>query len=111
MKALQNALLIGLTLLAVAPVLAEENEAAKKDLALLQGEWSMVSGSADGQPMPDDMRKQMRRVCKGDEATTPMGTRGFLKAKLTLDPAQQPKTLDYQMAKRFTQCKTQLEIY
>jgi hypothetical protein len=28
----------------------------------------MISGSADGQPLPDEMRKQMRRVCQGDEA-------------------------------------------
>ena len=111
MKTLPHALLIGFTVLAFAPVLAEENEAVKKDLAALQGEWSMVSGSADGQPMPDDMRKQMKRVCKGDETTTTMAGKVFIKAKITLDPSKKPKTIDYQMSEGFTKGKTQLGIY
>lgn len=68
MKKIRIAVLTGLAAVSVAWV--GENEAVKKDLALLQGEWSMVSGSADGQPMPDQMLKQMKRVCKGDETTT-----------------------------------------
>ena len=58
MKMIRIAVLIGLA--AVSSACAEENEAVKKDLALMQGEWSMVSGSADGQAMPDQMRKQMK---------------------------------------------------
>ena len=72
MKIIQSLFLIGLTAVTMSSAWAEENEAVKKDLALLQGEWSMVSGSADGQPMPETMLKQMKRVCKGDEATTTM---------------------------------------
>jgi uncharacterized protein (TIGR03067 family) len=71
----------------------------------------MVSGSADGQPTPDSMRKQMKRVCKGDETTTTMGGQIFLKAKITLDPSKQPKTIDYQMTDGFSKSKTQLGIY
>jgi uncharacterized protein (TIGR03067 family) len=111
MKTLKNALMIGFTIVALTPVRAEENEAVKKDLAALQGEWTMVSGSADGQAMPDDVRKQMKRVCKGDETTTTMGDRVFLKAKITLDPSKKPKTIDYQMTDGFTKGKTQLGIY
>jgi uncharacterized protein (TIGR03067 family) len=80
-------------------------------MAQLQGEWSMVSGSADGQPMPDELRKQMKRVCKGDETTTTMGGRMFIKAKITIDPSKKPKTIDYQMTDGFTKGKTQLGIY
>jgi len=111
MKTLRNALLIGLTAFAISQVQAEDSEATKKDMAQLQGEWSMVSGSADGQPMPADMLKQMKRVCKGDEATTMMGTQVFLKAKITIDPSKKPKTIDYQMTDGFTKGKTQLGIY
>src|SRR5438445_1018309 len=109
MRMIRIAVLIGLT--AVSSAWAEENEAVKRDLALLQGEWSMVSGSADGQPMPDEMRKQMKRVCKGDETTTTMGGQVFLKAKITIGPSQKPKTIDYQMIEGFTKGKTQLGIY
>ena len=111
MKTLRNALLIGFTIAAFAPVLADDSDAVKKDLAALQGEWSMVSGSADGQSMPDETRKQMKRVCKGDETTTTMAGQVYLKAKITLDPSKKPKTIDYQMTDGFTKGKTQLGIY
>jgi uncharacterized protein (TIGR03067 family) len=80
-------------------------------MAKLQGDWTMVSGSADGQPMPDEMRKQMKRVCKGDETTTTMGGRVFFTAKITIDPSKTPKTIDYQMTEGFTKGKRQLGIY
>jgi len=111
MKAIRNTLLIGLAALAISFVWAEENQAVKQDLAKLQGEWTMVSGSADGQPMPDDMLKQMKRVCKGDETTATMGGQLFIKAKITLDPSKTPKTIDYVMLDGFTKGKTQLGIY
>ena len=83
----------------------------KKDLAQMQGEWSMVSGSADGQPMPEESRKQMKRVCKGGETTTTMGGQIFIKAKFTLDPTKKPKAIDYQMTDGLTKGKKQLGIY
>jgi len=110
MKTMQNALLIAFATLAFTPAWAEE-PAVKKDMGALQGEWSMVSGSADGQPMPDEMRTQMKRVCKGDEATVTMGPRVFLKAKFTIDPSKKPKTIDYQMIEGVTKGNTQVGIY
>ena len=110
MKTLRIVILIALTAVSISPA-AEESEAVKKDMALLQGEWSMVSGSADGQPMPEQMRKQMKRVCKGDEATTTMGSQTFMKAKITIDPSKKPKTIDYLMTDGFTKGKKQLGIY
>ena len=104
-------LLIWLAAATFAPVWADENEAVKKDLAQLQGEWVMVSGSADGQPMPEQMLKQMKRVCKGDETTTTMAGRLYFKAKISLDPSKKPKTIDYQMTEGLTKGKTQLGIY
>jgi uncharacterized protein (TIGR03067 family) len=108
---MRTALLIGLIAAAISAVCAADNEAVKKDLAQLQGEWTMVSGSADGQPMPDEMLKEMKRVCKGDETTTTMNGQIFIKAKITLDPSKKPKTIDYQMIEGFTKGKTQLGIY
>ena len=98
MKTIGIAFIVGLAAVTISPAWAAENEAAKKDLAALQGEWSMVSGSADGQPMPDEMLKQMKRICKGDETTTTMAGQLFIKAKITLDPSKKPKTIDYQMS-------------
>src|SRR5436309_2876477 len=111
MKSMRTILVIGTAAVALAAAWAEENEAVKKDLAQLQGEWVMVSGSADGQPMPEDMLKQMKRVCKGDEITVTMGGQLYLKAKINLDPSKKPKTIDYQMTGGPTNGKTQLGIY
>ena len=109
MKTIQIAVL--LALVAGSPAWAQDKDAVKKDLARLQGEWSMVSGSADGQPMPEDMRKQMKRVCKGDETITTMGGQTFLKARFNIDPSKSPKTIDYEMTDGVTRGRKQLGIY
>jgi len=112
MKNIQNLFLIAFAAAtAISPAWAGENEAVTKDLARLQGEWSMVSGSADGQPMPAEMREQMKRVCNGDETTTTMGGQVFMKARITIDASKTPKTIDYQMTDGFTKGKKQLGIY
>ena len=112
MKTLRYTLLIiGLGTFFVSQARAEDSEATKKEMTQLQGEWSMVSGSANGQPMPDEMRKQMKRVCKGDEATTMMGTMVYFKARIAIDPSKTPKSIDYVMTEGVTKGKTQLGIY
>lgn len=111
MKTVRNLSLIGLAALTLSLAGAGENQAVQQDLVRLQGEWTMVSGSANGKPMPDEMRKQMKRVCRGDETTTTMAGQIYFKAKFTIGPAQKPKTIDYQMTEGATKGKTQLGIY
>jgi uncharacterized protein (TIGR03067 family) len=111
MKTLQTAFLIGLAAVATSTDCAEDSDAAKKDMAQLQGEWSMVSGSADGNAMPDAMRETAKRVCKGDETTVTIGAQLLLKAKFTIDPTRKPKTIDYQMIEGPTKGKRQVGIY
>ena len=111
MKTITVLLLIGLTFVSATFAIAQETNAIKKDMAALQGEWSMASGSADGQPMPEEIRTQMKRVCKRDEVTVTMGTQTFLKAKITIDPSSKPKAIDYDMTEGFTKGKKQLGIY
>lgn len=125
MNTVRRIFLAGIVAAAISLAIAADDKAVKKDagqllesrktwrqdVTLLQGEWTMVSGSSDGQPMTDEMRKQMKRVCKGDELTVTMGERLFFKAKITLDPSKKPKTMDYQMTDGYTKGKTQLGIY
>jgi uncharacterized protein (TIGR03067 family) len=111
MKTLPTAFLIGMAAVAMSTPLAADNEAVKKDMAQLQGEWSMVSGSADGNPMPDAMRESAKRVCKGDETTVTIGAQLIMKAKFTIDPSRKPKIIDYQMIEGPTKGKKQLGIY
>lgn len=111
MKTIRIVFISALALVALAPAWGAENEAVKRDMALMQGEWSMVSGSADGMSMPDDMRQQMKRVCKGDEATTTMSGRVYFQAKFTIDPSKNPKTIDYAVTAGPTKGEKQLGIY
>jgi uncharacterized protein (TIGR03067 family) len=111
MRTIKTAFLIGLAVMTISSLSAADDQAVKKDMAQLQGEWTMVSGSADGQPMPDRMLKQMKRICKGDETTTTMAGQTYMKAKITIDPSRKPKAIDYQMLDGFTKGKTQLGIY
>jgi uncharacterized protein (TIGR03067 family) len=90
---------------------AADSEAAKKDLSQLQGEWTMVSSSADGQAMPDPMVKQMKRVCKGDELIVTMSGNTYFKARITIDPSKTPRTIDYAMTEGLTKGKQQFGIY
>ena len=78
MKTLQKTILIALALAALTPVRADQDELVKSELKALGGEWTMVSGSADGQSMSEDMRKQMKRVCQGDELSVTMGAQIFV---------------------------------
>src|SRR5437899_12341822 len=98
MNRLPTAFLIGLVAVAMSTAWAEDTEAIKKDISQLEGEWSMVSGSADGNPMPDAMRESAKRVCKGDETTVMIGAQLLMKAKFAIDPSRQPKTIAYQMS-------------
>ena len=89
----------------------EQSEQVKKEMALLQGEWSMVSGEIDGKAMPDEFLKGAKRVAKGDETTVVIAGQVFMKATFTIDPAKKPKTIDYAMTDGFSKGKKQLGIY
>ena len=111
MKTIRTTLLIALAVTAISLAWAEGNEAIKKDIALLQGEWLMVSGTADGFPIPSDMIPNSRRVCKGDELTATVGGQLVMKAKITIDPSKKPKTIDYDVVDGPTKGRTHLGIY
>jgi len=76
------AMLIAVVVL-VAPARAED--AVKKEMAQLDGDWSMVSGQANGIPLPKDL--------------------------VAGDPTKKPKAIDYMMTEGPTKGKTHLGIY
>jgi uncharacterized protein (TIGR03067 family) len=81
------------------------------DLEKLQGEWSMVSGVTDGEPIPDYVRKSAKRVCKGNQIAATAGGQLILKATITLDSTKSPKTIDYDVTDGPNKGKKQLGIY
>jgi uncharacterized protein (TIGR03067 family) len=90
---------------------AAAQDAAPKDMAALEGEWSMVSGEADGIAMPDELVKTGKRVAKDGVTTISVGGSVYFKAKFTIDPAKKPKAIEYAMTEGPTKGKTQLGIY
>jgi len=89
----------------------EESDAAKADIAKMQGAWKMVSGSADGVAMPAELLATAKRVCKGNETTVTLGETLILQATFTVDPTKVPKTIDYKATDGPTKGKTHLGIY
>jgi uncharacterized protein (TIGR03067 family) len=84
---------------------------AKKELALLDGEWSMVTGERDGQELPEAFVKSGKRVAREGETTVTFGDMLFMKARVAIDPGKKPKTIDYAVSDGLAKGKTQLGIY
>ena len=78
-----------------APTPMPDDGAVTNDLARIQGTWTMVSGERDGQGFPAEYLSNSERVVKGDETTVTVRGQLFMKAKFTLDPFKNPKTIDY----------------
>jgi uncharacterized protein (TIGR03067 family) len=98
MKTLHLLLLLGFLANTPDNLGANPNEAAeKKALAQLQGTWSLVSASADGEAMPESMVKEMKRTLHGNELRVTRSGQVFFKAKVILDATKTPKTIDYEM--------------
>jgi hypothetical protein len=82
----------GLFAIGVCLLLAADGaeDAVKKELAAMDGEWYMVSAEREGRTLP------------GSYGRT---------AKVSVDPSKTPKTIDYAVAEGQFQGQTQLGIY
>ena len=91
---------------------AEPPDAVKQEMTKLEGEFTMVSGERDGQPVPDVYIKTGKRESKDGETTITVNGQLFMKAKYTVDPSKKPKTIDYTVTNDGPQKgKTVLGIY
>jgi uncharacterized protein (TIGR03067 family) len=106
---MRTILAVSATLVLVAVSSAED--AVKKEMAQLEGDWSMVSGEANGQALPKEFVEGGKRVAKGGETAITIGGRVYFKATFTIDPSKKPKNIDYVMTEGPTKGKTHLGIY
>ena len=90
---------------------AQESDENKADVAKMHGEWSMVSGSADGFPFPDEILPNAKRVCRGNETTVTIGPQLVMQATFAVDATKKPKTIDYKATDGPTKGKSHLGIY
>jgi uncharacterized protein (TIGR03067 family) len=90
------------------------DEAAKKDLEKLQGDWVMESSERDGKKLTDAQVKGYSRNINGKSYTVTIeNEEGFheLAGTITLDPTQKPKTIDAQMTNGSMKGQTMFGIY
>jgi len=86
-------------------------DAANKEMAQLEGQWSMVSGESNGFSMPKETVQSGKRKAKDGETTITIGGQTYFKAKYTIDATKKPKAIDYMMTEGPTKGKTHLGIY
>ncbi len=79
--------------LAVAAEPARDN-ATKSDTKMFEGTWKVVSVEADGKKMPADQYKGLRMVVHGNKYTVRQGDKVRERGTFTVDPSQNPKTID-----------------
>jgi len=89
----------------------DAQDAIKKEMKQLEGEWSMMSGEANGFSMPKETVDRGKRVAKNGETTITIGGQVYFKAKISIDPSKKPKAIDYAMTEGPTKGKTHLGIY
>lgn len=70
-----------------------ESGGAKADAKKMQGEWTVEKFDREGKAFPEDRRKQMTFVVKGDKMMFKVGDRDEV-SEFTLDPSQKPATID-----------------
>ena len=97
--------------LAVCLACGADSDAVKKDMAALDGGWTMVSGERDGGALDQERVKSAKRVSKDGETSVSFGDQLLMKAKFTVDPSKDPKTIDYDMTEGTNKGKKQLGIY
>jgi uncharacterized protein (TIGR03067 family) len=66
----------------------------KKDMDKFQGEWMVASSERNGEKVPEDEVKSLRRTVKGDEFTVTRDGETLIKGKFKLDATKKPKTID-----------------
>jgi uncharacterized protein (TIGR03067 family) len=84
-----------LTLTAGLLVAAEPaDDAGKKDLERMQGDWAVHSMTRDGQPLPDDDAQSLFRTVKGDGYTIFRFDKAIGRGTVKLDATKTPRAID-----------------
>jgi uncharacterized protein (TIGR03067 family) len=103
-----------LVVIAVGFLLAADqpaDDATKKDLEQMQGDWAAVSFVRDGQPLPDDDAQALFRTVKDNQYTVYEYRKVIGKGTLKLDATKKPKTIDALPANAKDPTKPMLGIY
>jgi uncharacterized protein (TIGR03067 family) len=72
-------------------------DAAKKDQEKLQGDWVLASGERDGEQLPEDLIKSLKRTVTGDKSVVTRDGQAVATGTFTLDPSKKPKAIDFKL--------------
>jgi len=72
---------------------AKNDDAAKKELKDLSGNYVMVSGESKAEKLPEESIKEAKLVMEGDKYTANFGS-GTVKGTLKIYPTKAPKEID-----------------
>lgn len=70
-------------------------DAGKKDLAMMQGDWNMVSMVRDGKPIPDADVRATSRTVQGNQYRVLRSGNVIGKGTFKIDATKKPKTIDF----------------
>lgn len=97
---------------AARPAASIDEEAARNGSPTeIEGEWAMLSGVFNGQPLQPDWVKFCKRVTRGNVTTVVAGPQTMLKARFTLDTSKMPNAIDYVNLHGSNKNKSQLGIF
>jgi uncharacterized protein (TIGR03067 family) len=88
-----------------------KEDANKKDLEKMQGDWACVSAVMDGQKFSDDDAQSFFRTVKGDEYSLSLFTKTLEKGTFKIDATKKPKTMDGYPSYLKDKSKPNLGIY
>jgi uncharacterized protein (TIGR03067 family) len=69
-------------------------DANRKDLERLQGDWQAVSMTIDGMPLPDDDAQALFRTIKGKQYTVFHFSKQLGRGTFTIDASARPRRID-----------------
>lgn len=72
----------------------EDKKTVADDLKKTEGTWTLVSGEADGKPLPEAEVKSAKLTIVGDAYTVDLGAAGVKKGTQKLDATKSPKQID-----------------
>jgi uncharacterized protein (TIGR03067 family) len=93
MKRLATVLALALAL--AAPAEEKKEDASKKDLKAMQGDWAGDSFKRDGMAFPDDDAQALFRTVKGDRYTLSRFRKKVGSGKFTIDATKSPREIDF----------------
>jgi uncharacterized protein (TIGR03067 family) len=86
-------------------------DAAKKDLAKFQGNWTLISAERDGKKMPEADARKLKLTIQGNQFMLRKDAVILSEGTMTLDPTRRPKAIDERITTGPNQGKLFSAIY